>query len=140
MSEQEKKKETEQPKIVVDDDWKAQARAEKEKLSEQVEQKQAEQPTGETPTGPRQLPPANFETLVSTLAAQTLMTLGGVEDPDTKKRYVDLELAQHHIDMLTIIEEKTKGNLTDDEKQLLDQALYELRMQFVQVAQNTTQA
>ena len=138
---EEKKDDPQTPKIIIDDDWKEQAQAEKEKLSEKIEAESAAAPAGEQGAaegGPRQLPPANFATLVSSLVAQTLMTLGGVEDPETKKRYLDLDLAKHHIDMLSIIEEKTKGNLTDQEKKLLDSALYEIRMQYVQIAQHAT--
>ncbi len=134
-------KDAEQPKIIIDDDWKAQAQAEKEKLSEKIEAESATAPAteqGAAEDGPRQLPPANFATLVNSLVAQTLMTLGGVEDPETKKRYVDLDLAKHHIDMLSVIDEKTKGNLTDEEKKLLDTALYEIRMQYLQIAQHAT--
>jgi len=123
------------PKIIVDDDWKAQAQAEKERLAED-----ADRPAGDAGGrgGPRDIPPASFTTLISSLVAQTFMTLGGIEDPKTKKRLVDLGLARHHVDMLAVLEEKTKGNLTDDEKKLLDQALYETRMQYVQIAQRAT--
>ena len=44
-------------------------------------------------------------------------------------------MAKHHIDTLAVLEEKTSGNLTDEEKKLLDNALYEVRMRYVQVAQ-----
>jgi len=127
----------EKPKIIVDDDWKAQAQAEKEKLADEVEKGPAE-PPGAAGQRPRELPPANFATLVGSLVTQILFALGGVEDPKTKRRYVDLALAKHHVDMLAVLEEKTKGNLTDDETKLLDRALYETRMQYVQVAQMGT--
>ena len=132
-----------EPKIIVDDDWKAQAEAEKEQLAHEVEagagaesapEGASEEGTG-AQQGPRELPPASFATLVSSLAMQALYALGGFEDPNTKKRYVDLSVAKHHIDMLNILEEKTAGNLTDEEKRLLDQAIYEVRMQYVQMAQ-----
>jgi len=135
MPDNEEKKQDENPKIIVDDDWKAQAQAEKEKLAEQVEKGAAEQGK---PQGPRELPPASFSTLISSLVTQVIFSLGGVEDPKTKRRYVDLDLAKHHIDMLAVVEEKTRGNLDDEEKKLLDQALYETRMQYVQVAQAAT--
>ena len=130
----------EKPKIIADDDWKAQAQAEKKKLSEEVEKKaEAQGPAaGAGPAGrggPRRLPPASFNTLVSSLATQAFMALGGVEDPKTHRRYVDLDLAKHHIDTLSVIEEKTQGNLTDEESKLLDQSLYECRMQYVNIAQ-----
>jgi hypothetical protein len=68
------------------------------------------------------------------------MALGGYEDPQTKRRYVDLELAKHYIDTLVLLEQKTKGNLTEDEKKLLDRSLYEARMQYVQIAQAAVKA
>lgn len=145
-----------QPKIIVDDDWKAQAQAEKERLEKEVarpaDMASSGQTTGEVAgdagdageaggeAGPRRLPPASFATLVSSLVAQTFMTLGGMEDPKTKQRFVDLDLARHHIDTLSVLEEKTKGNLSEQESKLLDQALYETRMQYVQIAQRATKA
>jgi hypothetical protein len=158
--------EPQKPKIVIDDDWKAQARAEKERLAREAEQKKqqlaaAGQAPGGVPPGAaqaqpaaaaagaptrqaaaakagqaRQLPPASFATHVNSVVTQTFMALGGMEDPRTKRRYVDLDLAKYHIDTLAVIEQKTKGNLTEDEKRLLDQGLYECRMQYVHVAQS----
>ena len=87
------------------------------------------------PGGRGELPPADFASLVSSVATQALMALGGMEDRRTKKRVVDLDLAKHHVDTLAMLEAKTRGNLTDDEKKMLDQALYETRMQYVQFAQ-----
>ncbi|MGA2265957.1 MAG: DUF1844 domain-containing protein [Phycisphaerae bacterium] len=136
-------KSEEKPKIVVDDDWKAQAKAEKEKLAQQAA---SAKPAGIAAAGaagakgaaaqqPRELPPASFTTLVSSLVTQIFLSLGGMEDPQTKRRYVDLDLARHHIETLAMLEEKTRGNLAEDEKKLLDKALYETRMQYVQLAQ-----
>ncbi len=136
----------EKPKIIVDDDWKTQAQAEKEKLAEEVEKKAAQNADHmsaaaaasgdeEGQAGQRDLPPASFNTLVSSLVTQVVMALGGVVDPQSGKRYLDPELAKFHIDTLSVLEEKTKGNLEDDEKQLIDRALYETRMQYVQVSQ-----
>ena len=127
----------EEPKIIVDDDWKAQAQAEKEKLSQDAEAgKQGEgAAAGEGAGRPRELPPADFAVLVSSLVSQIFFALGAVEDPQTKKRYLDLGLAKHHIDMLAVLEEKTQGNLSDEEKKLLDRAIYETRIQYVNMAQ-----
>lgn len=123
------KNDSEKPKIIVDDDWKAQAKAEKEKLAEETK-------TGKAgPQAPRELPPASFETLVSSIATQAMFVLGMVPDPRDGQRFVDLDLAKHHIDSLVVLDEKTKGNLEDAETKLLDQTLHELRMQFVQLSQ-----
>jgi hypothetical protein len=125
-------------KIIIDDDWKNQAQAEKEKLAEQAE-KPGEGGAAAGAGGERELPPATFSTLISSLVTQIFYSLGGIEDPQTGKRYLDLALAKHHIDMLVVLEEKTKNNLTPEEKKLLDQALYEGRMQYVQIAQRVAQ-
>ena len=71
---------------------------------------------------------------------QTILALGGYEDPETKKRYVDLDLARHHIDTLSMLQEKTEGHLDDEEKALLDRTIYELRMSFVQITQHVQRA
>jgi hypothetical protein len=122
----------EEPKIHVDSDWKAQAQQEKQKLAEQEKAKQGDaQEEGQQGEG--QMPPANFETLISTMATQALFALGAIPDPRTGQASVSPELAQHHIDMLGVLEEKTQGNLSDEESKMLSQTLYELRQRYVQV-------
>ena len=124
----------EKPKIVVDEDWKAQAEAEKQRLSETEQTAPASDATEQAAAGPRQLPPASFATLVSSIAAQIMFALGGLRDPRTGQSHVDLDLAKHQIDTLVVIEEKTRGNLSPDEKKILDNALYEVRMAYVRAA------
>lgn len=120
------------PKIHIDSDWKAEARAEKQKLAEQANASgQAEAPGG---TGPGGLPPANFETLLSTLATQALFAMGAIPDPRTGQRVAHLDLARHHIDMLGVVEEKTKGNLSEQESNSMATTLYELRQRYVQLS------
>ena len=121
----EKKEKEEKPQLHVDDDWKAQAQAEKAKHAQASPQEAPER-------GP--LPPANFTLLVISLATQARMCLGDIEDPQSGQKQVDVELAKHNIDLLGMLEEKTKGNLSDQEKKLLDSVLYELRMRYVQLA------
>ncbi len=139
-------KDSEKPKIIIDDDWKAQAEAEKEKLAEEIEHKeepaapaaQADQAAADQGQPPQQLPPADLTSLINQIAMQAMMALGGYEDPKTKKRMVDLTLAKFHIDTLTVIEEKTAGNRSDAETELLDKVIYEMRMHFVQFAQQAS--
>lgn len=120
------------PKIHVDSDWKAEAQAEKQRLADQ--DKSAQQDGGKgAPRGA--MPAANFETLVSTIATQALFSMGAIPDPRTGQRMQQLDLARHHIDMLGVIEEKTKGNLSDDESQMLTSTAYELRTRYIQLAQ-----
>ncbi|MBI1336628.1 MAG: DUF1844 domain-containing protein [Phycisphaera sp.] len=128
------------PKLHIDSDWKAQAQAEKEKLSEKA--KPAAGASGASPatagatgqSAPQGLPPANFETLISTMATQALFSMGAIPDPRTGQRVAHLDLARHHIDMLSVIEEKTRGNLTDEESSMLTGTLYELRSRYIQLA------
>lgn len=82
---------------------------------------------------------AEFETLVVSLSTQALYQLALVRDPKGPPPQMDLEGARHTIDMLGVIQAKTKGNLTAAEQQLLDQALYDLRMSYLAI-QNAVQA
>jgi hypothetical protein len=71
---------------------------------------------------------------VTLLANQAMLALGGMEDPETKRRIVDLDVAKHQIDSLSMLEEKTKGNLSPDEERYMKSALHDLRMRFVEAA------
>ena len=127
-------------KIIVDDDWKQQAQKEKEQLKEKEKEELKGQETAPEETkaeaGERPpLPPANFPGLVSMLATQVFFALGLIATEANKEAQPDLEMAKFNIDMLTVLEEKTKGNLSDDEEKMLTDTLGQLRMAFVQVSQ-----
>jgi hypothetical protein len=77
------------------------------------------------------LPPPSFSLLVATFASQATVAFGHVPNPLDGKTEVRLDLAKHAIDMLAIIEEKTKGNLTADEFALLEGVLHQLRLAYV---------
>jgi hypothetical protein len=124
------------PKLHIDSDWKAEAQAEKERLA--AEEK-AKAEAGEAPGGPHQMPEASFKTLMSVLASQAIMGLGTMQDPDGKGIVVDLEGSKFSIDLLGVLEEKTEGNLTDEESAELKQILSELRARFVQISQLVAQ-
>jgi len=62
---------------------------------------------------------------------QVMIHLGEIENPLEGKKTVNLELAKYSIDMLDLIKEKTKGNLTPEEEKFLNGALYDLRMKFI---------
>ncbi len=117
-----------EPKIIVDDDWKSQVEQEKAQLAQEEAEKTTE-PEASDPT--HQLPPASFVILVSTISTQALSALGFLNDPMTGKPNVNRDMAKHFIDTLGVLEEKTKGNLTDDEQSLLTETLHQLRMAFV---------
>ena len=83
------------------------------------------------PGGERQM---DFETLVLSLSTTAMYQLGLVEGPDQAPIPADLQAARQTLDMLAVIEEKTRGNLSAREQQLLEQALYELRLTYVQLS------
>ena len=78
-----------------------------------------------------------FAGFVISLAHTAAVHFGDVEDPGSGERQpVNVDAAQQMIDILALLEEKTRGNLTAEERQLLEQVLYELRMRFVQASQD----
>ena len=82
-------------------------------------------------THAKQPRPADFLAFLSSIAGKALINMGQVANPITKKREVDLQEAKYAIDLLQILKEKTKGNLTEDEQKNLDGLLYDLRTRFV---------
>lgn len=116
-------------KLQIDDDWKSQAQAEKQRLAEQVEQ-----------SGPRDLPAADFVGLIQIIAMQAVVGLGGFAGPGGQEIPPNLELAKHHIDLLDVLDKKTQGNLSPEEKRLLDTTLHQLRMAYVETVRGAAPA
>lgn len=78
----------------------------------------------------------SFAGFVLSLATTAAVHFGDIADPQTGERaQPDLDAAHQMIDLIALLQEKTKGNLTDDETKLVDDLLYELRMRFVQAQQ-----
>ena len=144
------------PEIIIDEDWKGRVQTEKEGQKRQEAQpgaadrppaapsdsaedssSAAKQDAAEDPSyaahqaDVEQLPPASFALLVTTLATQTMVALGQVPDQAGNPSPPRLDHAQHFIDTLSVLEEKTKGNLTAQEAAMLDSVLHQLRMLFV---------
>lgn len=119
-------------RLHIDSDWKAQAQAEKERLA-RIEAEREKEREARGGGGPDELPPADFKSLVGVLASQALMGLGAYADPQGRV-VVDLLGSRFSIDLLGVLEEKTKGNLSDEEAKELGAILGELRSRFVQIA------
>lgn len=100
----------------IDESWKESIVGKKENM------------TGEDRTIP---PEPDFNFFVTTLALQASIALGYIPNPATNKKEENLAQAKIIIDTLGILKEKTKGNLTEEEKTLLENVLYELRMQYI---------
>jgi uncharacterized protein DUF1844 len=81
-------------------------------------------------------PGISFAGFVISLATTAAVHFGDIPDPHTGERHeADLVAAHQMIDLISLLQEKTKGNLTADEAKLVDDLLYELRMRYVQVEQ-----
>lgn len=100
----------------IDESWKEEALKEKETLRKEG----------------KSIPPEpDFSFFITTLALQASIFLGQVANPATNKKEEDLPQAKFIIDTLGMLKEKTKGNLTQEESNLLENVLYELRMQYI---------
>ena len=84
-------------------------------------------------------PAVSFNAFVVSLATTAAVHFGDIPDPASgEKPAPNLEAAGHAIEMLTMLEEKTRGNLTDDEAQFMKQALYELRIRYAAAKKGET--
>ena len=84
---------------------------------------------GEMP--PHGMPPADFATFVAMLANNVMMFLGQIPDPMTQQRRRDIQQAKHTIDVLIMLRDKTRGNLTAKEEQIMQELLPQLQMAYV---------
>lgn len=100
-----------------------------EKESEDTESKTADSTREQIKES--QLPEMNFPTFIMSMNASALVHLGVIEDPATGKKESNLSLAKQTIDILTMIEEKTRGNLSEDEEKMLQSILYDLKIIYV---------
>ena len=77
------------------------------------------------------MPPIDFSTFVLSLSQAALLHLGEIDDPETGQKLVNFPLARQSVDLLTMLQDKTRGNLTAEEQKLLENLLYDLRMKYV---------
>ncbi|WP_104987741.1 DUF1844 domain-containing protein [Sorangium cellulosum] len=86
--------------------------------------------------GAPELPTLDFSTFVLSIIGSAYVHLGDAPSPDGELEQ-NLVLAHQDIDLLSVLQEKTKGNLTGDEERLLEQALYDLRMRYLEVSKRS---
>jgi hypothetical protein len=91
-------------------------------------------PPAEPKARSRRLPPVDFPTFVLSLGSSALMHLGEAPHPGSGETAKDLEMAKHTIDILSMLEQKTKGNLNASEAQLMENLLFDLRLRYVEAA------
>lgn len=130
MTDEEK---NEDPKIFVDEDWKQKAEAEKKAIEEEIAS-QAEESAEAPAEGEYDLPPASFPSLLQEFSTRALVSLGMIQNPFSGEAQVDLKAAAYSIDMLAILQEKTEGNLEENESAYLGQLIAQLREAFLKVS------
>lgn len=106
------------------------------KLREEIKEESRKEETSEEPRKKSEarripLPQVTFSSFIMSLTSSVLMHFGDIPDPNTGERKTDLDLAKHGIDTIAMLKEKTKGNLTEEEQQMLDNILTELRLRYV---------
>jgi len=126
---------SEEPKIVVDDDWKERVRAERDaaRVARQAQERSTEGQAPRPDTSTEVPSTDHFTMLVSMLATQAMVALGKIPDPIQGHAVVRPSHARQAIDLLAMLEQKTKGNLTPDEARMLSDLLHEMRMIYLAV-------
>src|SRR5438874_224893 len=118
----------EQSSLHIDTDWKKQAQEEKRRLAEQEKER----------TAPATAPPPGQAASAAATTAEArrgpASARGAAPRTAGGEPTLNLDLAKHQIDMLGVLDEKTRGNLTAEEQKMLDAALYETRMRYVSMA------
>jgi len=104
---------------------------EPEKESAKEEIKAEEEASAEKQDAEAELPEINFPTFIISLNASALVNLGAIEDPASGTKVKNLSIARQTIDILSMLEEKTRGNLSEEEEKILKNILYDLRIIYV---------
>ena len=119
----------------VDESWKDNVKKEKEAVESTAQPSAKSEPNAEEPSHPE----PSFSSLITTLGMQAFVALGEFQDHAAAEHAASVDLAQAKslIDLLQILSEKTKGNLTVDETAMLQEILYGLQMKFIEKSGNT---
>jgi len=130
------KRDQEQEKSFVVKDKRFSAKKE-EKVESQIKEegKTGEALREETSSQKGPLPEIDFNSFIFSLSTSVLIQLGEIEDPFTQKLVKNLPLAKQTIDLIGMLKEKTKGNLSPEEDKVIDYVLYDLRMRYVKTAE-----
>jgi hypothetical protein len=128
----------EEKKLIIDEDWKSQVEAEKQAAKQPAPPHAT---TGATDGPPSdvddfEMPPASLEMLVSTLVTEAMIALGQIPHPATGKTEYRPNQAKYLIDTISVLSEKTRGNVSAEEEQAFTNLLHQLRMAFVALTTN----
>jgi hypothetical protein len=97
--------------------------------SRKTKEEKREQDTQRIP-----LPEVNFNSLIFSLSSSALLNMGDIAEPQTGETKKDLPMAKYSIDIISMLQEKTKGNLTEEEHKFLDNILADLRLRYVKAS------
>ena len=120
--------------VVRDKRFSAEKEGEKESEPKKEEAKKEEPQKEDTTSREVPLPEIDFASFLLSISTSALIQLGEVPDPASKQPVKQLPLAKQTIDLIGMLKEKTKGNLTPEEVKLIDYLLYDLRMRYVKAA------
>jgi hypothetical protein len=130
--EQGQEQEQEQEKGFAVRDKRFSAKKEEKEESQSKEERKIEETTREDTSAQKgPLPEIDFTNFIFSLSTSVLIQLGEIQDPFTEKSSKNLPLAMQTIDLIGMLKEKTKGNLTSEEERLIDHVLYDLKMRYV---------
>lgn len=131
----------EKPEIIIDEDWKSKVQREKASGQNPTEgpisaesSPSATEPKPSATSDAQYIPAPDFLTLIAMFSTQALVALGMIPDPVKKQPEANLPLARHFIDLLGVLESKTRGNLTPEESETLESNLHYLRMAYLELS------
>ena len=130
----EKKDEEQKKGFVVKDKRFSAAKEEKEESPSREEPKIEGIPKEDVSAQEGPLPEIDFTNFILSLSTSALIQLGEIQDPFTQKSTKNLPVAKQTIDLVSMLKEKTKGNLSREEEKVIDYVLYDLRIRYVKAA------
>lgn len=105
--------------------------SERRQEEEQARQAAASRETGREPQEAEAGPPVDFSTFILSLSSSVMIHFGEIPDPVSQQKQKNLGAARQTIDIIAMLQEKTRGNLEEHEQRLVDNVLYELRLRYV---------
>jgi hypothetical protein len=129
-----KREEVQEKGFTVKDKRFSAKQEEKEESQIKVDGRSEEPSRENSDTQEETLPGIDFTHFIFSLSTSVFIQLGEIEDPFTKKSVKNLPLAKQTIDLIGMLKEKTKGNLTPEEEKVIEYILYDLRMKYVKAA------
>jgi hypothetical protein len=135
MEENMSEEEMQGPGFTVKDKRTFDSQGKVKKESEKAEKEEDKEKEKEKEKVSAPLPEVNFSSFLVSVSSSTLLHLGEIADPQSGEKKKDLALAKQSIDIISLLKDKTKGNLTQEEEKLLEHLLYDLRIRFVKASE-----